>query len=118
MALLAPLPQFHHYAELLRECMCVNVCVYCCNGDRNKIILPFHFPSLYAQREDLADIIHVRGCIHAVNLWMGDNIGATVGICCAVGLPQVVKIVLSYNSNVHFSPNSLKCSVVGCGQCK
>lgn len=57
------------------------------------IILPFHFPTpptpVCAQREDLDDVIHVRGCIHAVNLWMGDNIGATVGICCAVGLPQV-----------------------------
>lgn len=41
------------------------------------------------QRESLQEQIHVRGCIHAVNLWMGDNIGLTVALCCAVGLPQV-----------------------------
>lgn len=76
-ALLPPLSPFCHYAGLL----CVML---------SGIILPFHFFfPIYAQREDLADVIHVRGCIHAVNLWMGDNIGATVGICCAVGLPQV-----------------------------
>lgn len=48
------------------------------------------FLSSVLQRETLDGIIHVRGCIHAVNLWMGDNIGATIGICCAVGLPQVL----------------------------
>ncbi|XP_058231527.1 tetraspanin-15 [Hemibagrus wyckioides] len=53
------------------------------------------YKTLTKQREDLADIIHVRGCIHAVNLWMGDNIGATIGICCAVGLPQFLGILLS-----------------------
>lgn len=47
------------------------------------------------QREALDGVIHVRGCIHAVNLWMGDNIGATIGICCAVGLPQLLGILLS-----------------------
>lgn len=49
------------------------------------------FLSSVLQREALDGIIHVRGCIHAVNLWMGDNIGATIGICCAVGLPQVLE---------------------------
>ncbi|MCI4392433.1 hypothetical protein PGIGA_G00145800 [Pangasianodon gigas] len=53
------------------------------------------YKTLTKQREDLADVIHVRGCIHAVNLWMGDNIGATIGICCAVGLPQFLGILLS-----------------------
>ncbi|TRZ02124.1 hypothetical protein DNTS_031907, partial [Danionella cerebrum] len=53
------------------------------------------FPSSEFQREAVDGIIHVRGCIHAVNLWMGDNIGATVGICCAVGLPQLLGILLS-----------------------
>lgn len=42
------------------------------------------------QRESLQELIHVRGCIHAVNLWMSDNIGATVALCCAIGLPQVI----------------------------
>lgn len=36
-------------------------------------------------------MIHVRGCIHAVNLWMSDNIGITVALCCAIGLPQVIE---------------------------
>ncbi|XP_076848359.1 tetraspanin-15 [Brachyhypopomus gauderio] len=53
------------------------------------------YRTLNKQRMDLSDVIHVRGCIHAVNLWMGDNIGATVGICCAVGLPQLLGILLS-----------------------
>lgn len=43
------------------------------------------------QRESLHDVIHVRGCIHAVNLWMSDNIGITVALCCAIGLPQVIE---------------------------
>lgn len=45
--------------------------------------LPLH------QRETLQETIHVRGCIHAVNLWMSDNIGITAALCCAIGLPQV-----------------------------
>ncbi|TSR04311.1 Tetraspanin-15 [Bagarius yarrelli] len=53
------------------------------------------YKTLTKQREDLADVIHVRGCIHAVNLWLSDNIGATIGICCAVGLPQLLGILLS-----------------------
>lgn len=43
------------------------------------------------QRETLHDTIHVRGCIHAVNLWMSDNIGITIALCCAIGLPQVIE---------------------------
>ncbi|KAG5840303.1 hypothetical protein ANANG_G00187390 [Anguilla anguilla] len=53
------------------------------------------YKTLNQERVDLDGLIHVRGCIHAVNLWMGDNIGITVGICCAVGLPQLLGIVLS-----------------------
>ncbi|KAL6465998.1 hypothetical protein MHYP_G00261310 [Metynnis hypsauchen] len=53
------------------------------------------YKTLTKERVDLDDVIHVRGCIHAVNLWMGDNIGATIGICCAVGLPQLLGIMLS-----------------------
>ncbi|XP_063050415.1 tetraspanin-15 [Engraulis encrasicolus] len=53
------------------------------------------YKTLKEQREVLDGIIHVRGCIHAVNLWMGDNIGATIGLCCALGLPQVFGILLS-----------------------
>ncbi|XP_048098483.1 tetraspanin-15 [Alosa alosa] len=53
------------------------------------------FQTLKQQREVLDGVIHVRGCIHAVNLWMGDNIGATIGLCCAVGLPQLLGILLT-----------------------
>ncbi|XP_028314376.1 tetraspanin-15 isoform X2 [Gouania willdenowi] len=53
------------------------------------------YQTLDKQRETLHELIHVRGCIHAVNLWMGDNIGITVALCCAVGLPQLLGIILS-----------------------
>ncbi|KAM9823479.1 tetraspanin-15 isoform 2-T2 [Syngnathus typhle] len=51
--------------------------------------------ALDRQRESLHEEIHVRGCIHAVNLWMSDNIGITVALCCAIGLPQLLGIILS-----------------------
>ena len=51
----------------------------------------FFFLSSAHQRETLHDVIHVRGCIHAVNLWMSDNIGITIALCCAIGLPQVIE---------------------------
>ncbi|XP_012671315.1 tetraspanin-15 isoform X1 [Clupea harengus] len=53
------------------------------------------YKTLKDQREVLDEVIHVRGCIHAVNLWMGDNVGATIGLSCAVGLPQLLGILLS-----------------------
>ncbi|KAG7480824.1 hypothetical protein MATL_G00060320 [Megalops atlanticus] len=53
------------------------------------------YNTLNQERVDLDGVIHVRGCIHAVNLWMGDHVGATVGICFAVGLPQLLGIILS-----------------------
>ncbi|CAL8327413.1 unnamed protein product [Arctogadus glacialis] len=53
------------------------------------------YKTLSQQREALHELIHVRGCIHAVNLWMSDNIGMTVALCCAIGLPQLLGIMLS-----------------------
>ncbi|XP_074493149.1 tetraspanin-15 isoform X3 [Sebastes fasciatus] len=53
------------------------------------------YKTLNEQRETLHELIHVRGCIHAVNLWMSDNIGITVALCCAIGLPQLLGIILS-----------------------
>lgn len=47
------------------------------------------------QRETLHELIHVRGCIHAVNLWMSDNVGITTALSCAIGLPQLLGIILS-----------------------
>lgn len=41
------------------------------------------------QRLELLDVIHVRGCIHAVGLWLKDNFEATLGIVCSLLLPQV-----------------------------
>ncbi|KAM3867813.1 tetraspanin-15 [Diretmus argenteus] len=51
--------------------------------------------SCLLQRQSLLEVIHVRGCIHAVNLWMSDNIGTTIALCCAIGLPQLLGIILS-----------------------
>ncbi|KAF3850517.1 hypothetical protein F7725_012289 [Dissostichus mawsoni] len=45
------------------------------------------------QRETLHELIHVRGCIHAVNLWMSDNVGITTALSCAIGLPQSTDMV-------------------------
>ncbi|KAL4636022.1 tetraspanin-15-like isoform X1 [Arapaima gigas] len=53
------------------------------------------YKTLNQERVDLDEVIHVRGCIHAINLWMEDNLGATVGLCVAVGLPQLLGIILS-----------------------
>uniref|UniRef100_A0A8C0FFC9 Tetraspanin-15 n=1 Tax=Bubo bubo TaxID=30461 RepID=A0A8C0FFC9_BUBBB len=39
--------------------------------------------------KELLSIIHVRGCIHAVGLWLKDNFEATLGIVCSLLLPQV-----------------------------
>ncbi|XP_072122731.1 tetraspanin-15-like isoform X4 [Mobula birostris] len=40
-------------------------------------------------------IIHVRGCIDAINLWFEDNVIITVGILAAIILPQMLGIFLS-----------------------
>ncbi|XP_023676402.1 tetraspanin-15 isoform X1 [Paramormyrops kingsleyae] len=53
------------------------------------------YRTLHQERVELDGVIHVRGCIHAVNLWMGDNVGVTLGLCFAVGLPQLLGIILS-----------------------
>uniref|UniRef100_A0A3Q3QVU5 Tetraspanin-15 n=1 Tax=Monopterus albus TaxID=43700 RepID=A0A3Q3QVU5_MONAL len=53
------------------------------------------YKTLDQERQTLHEVIHVRGCIHAVNLWMSDNIGITVALCCAIGLPQLLGIILS-----------------------
>ncbi|KAG8011607.1 Tetraspanin-15, partial [Nibea albiflora] len=53
------------------------------------------YQTLDKLRETLHEDIHVRGCIHAVNLWMSDNIGITIALCCTIGLPQLLGIILS-----------------------
>ncbi|MGH0160270.1 UNVERIFIED_CONTAM: hypothetical protein FKN15_058958 [Acipenser sinensis] len=53
------------------------------------------YKTLDKERLELGDVIYVRGCIHAVYLWFGDNIGATIGLCCALFLPQLFGIILT-----------------------
>ncbi|NWY68690.1 TSN15 protein, partial [Erithacus rubecula] len=49
----------------------------------------FGILSLLPQRLELLGTIHVRGCIHAVGLWLKDNFQATLAIVCSLLLPQV-----------------------------
>ncbi|XP_028654503.2 tetraspanin-15 [Erpetoichthys calabaricus] len=53
------------------------------------------YKTLDKERLEVNDIIYVRGCIHAVNLWFGDNIGISFSLCCAVVLPQLFGIIMS-----------------------
>ncbi|XP_041089297.1 tetraspanin-15 isoform X3 [Polyodon spathula] len=53
------------------------------------------YKTLDKERLQLVDVIYVRGCIHAVYLWFGDNMGATIGLCCALFLPQLFGIILT-----------------------
>ncbi|OPJ86909.1 hypothetical protein AV530_001543 [Patagioenas fasciata monilis] len=47
------------------------------------------YRTLNKERLELLDVIHVRGCIHAVGLWLKDNFEATLGIVCSLLLPQM-----------------------------
>uniref|UniRef100_A0A8C3SK32 Tetraspanin-15 n=1 Tax=Chelydra serpentina TaxID=8475 RepID=A0A8C3SK32_CHESE len=53
------------------------------------------FKTLEKERLQLVDVIHVRGCIHAVGLWFKDNFEVTFGIVCSLLLPQVRENSLS-----------------------
>ncbi|NXS63794.1 TSN15 protein, partial [Brachypteracias leptosomus] len=54
------------------------------------------YKTLNKERLELLNIIHVRGCIHAVGLWFKDNFEATLGIVCSLLLPQVVGLVMAW----------------------
>ncbi|NXF82790.1 TSN15 protein, partial [Sclerurus mexicanus] len=54
------------------------------------------YRTLNKERLELLGIIHVRGCIHAVGLWLKDNFEATLGIVCSLLLPQVVGLVMAW----------------------
>ncbi|XP_072834904.2 tetraspanin-15 isoform X1 [Pogona vitticeps] len=54
------------------------------------------YRTLNKERLELVDIIHVRGCIHAVGLWLKDNFEASFGIVCSLLLPQVVGLVMAW----------------------
>ncbi|XP_026718808.1 tetraspanin-15-like [Athene cunicularia] len=54
------------------------------------------YRTLDKERLELLSIIHVRGCIHAVGLWLKDNFEATLGIVCSLLLPQVIGLVMAW----------------------
>ncbi|XP_056427464.1 tetraspanin-15-like [Hyla sarda] len=54
------------------------------------------YQTLDKERLDVVNIIHVRGCIHAVGLWLNDNFGITFGLVVAVLAPQALGLGLSY----------------------
>uniref|UniRef100_A0A669Q1C0 Tetraspanin-15 n=1 Tax=Phasianus colchicus TaxID=9054 RepID=A0A669Q1C0_PHACC len=54
------------------------------------------YRTLDKERLELLDVIHVRGCIHAVGLWLKDNFESTLSIVCSLLLPQVVGLVMAW----------------------
>ncbi|XP_043938058.1 tetraspanin-15-like [Protopterus annectens] len=54
------------------------------------------FKTLDKERLEVIDLIHVRGCVHAVSLWFRDNVGVTVGLLFGLLLPQLFGLVLSW----------------------
>ncbi|XP_069733840.1 tetraspanin-15-like [Phaenicophaeus curvirostris] len=54
------------------------------------------YRTLEKERLELLNTIHVRGCIHAVGLWLKDNFEATFGIVCSLLLPQVIGLVMAW----------------------
>ncbi|KFQ05540.1 Tetraspanin-15, partial [Haliaeetus albicilla] len=54
------------------------------------------YRTLNKERLELLNVIHVRGCIHAVGLWLKDNFEATLGIVCSLLLPQVIGLVMAW----------------------
>ncbi|NWX12024.1 TSN15 protein, partial [Aegotheles bennettii] len=54
------------------------------------------YRTLSKERLELLDVIHVRGCIHAVGLWLKDNFEATLAIVCSLLLPQVIGLVMAW----------------------
>ncbi|XP_025941037.1 tetraspanin-15-like [Apteryx rowi] len=53
------------------------------------------YRTLDKERLELLEVIHVRGCIHAVGLWLRDDAAAALGIACALLLPQVFGLVMA-----------------------
>ncbi|XP_069070210.1 tetraspanin-15-like isoform X2 [Pleurodeles waltl] len=54
------------------------------------------FQVLNKERLELTDIIHVRGCVHAVIFWFKDNFGATIGLIFGILLPQVLGLMMTW----------------------
>ncbi|NWV34401.1 TSN15 protein, partial [Grantiella picta] len=54
------------------------------------------YRTLAKERLELLGTIHVRGCIHAVGLWLKDNFEATLAIVCSLLLPQVLGLAMAW----------------------
>uniref|UniRef100_A0A8D0HBM3 Tetraspanin-15 n=1 Tax=Sphenodon punctatus TaxID=8508 RepID=A0A8D0HBM3_SPHPU len=54
------------------------------------------YRTLEKERLELVDVIHVRGCIHAVGLWFKDNFEATFGIVCSLLIPQIIGLAMAW----------------------
>ncbi|XP_040201780.1 tetraspanin-15-like [Rana temporaria] len=54
------------------------------------------YQTLDKERLDVAHIIHVRGCIHGVGLWLNDNFWVTFGLAIGLLAPQALGLCLSY----------------------
>uniref|UniRef100_A0A8B9MYY3 Tetraspanin n=1 Tax=Accipiter nisus TaxID=211598 RepID=A0A8B9MYY3_9AVES len=67
-------------------------------------------PNPNVSMKTLLNVIHVRGCIHAVGLWLKDNFEATLGIVCSLLLPQV-----HGRSGRHLLAPLAKLTVYDCG---
>ncbi|NWI17309.1 TSN15 protein, partial [Crypturellus soui] len=54
------------------------------------------YRTLDKERLELLGVIHVRGCVHAVGLWLRDNAATSAAVACALLLPQVLGLVLAW----------------------
>ncbi|NXY64374.1 TSN15 protein, partial [Callaeas wilsoni] len=54
------------------------------------------YRTLDKERLELLGTIHVRGCIHAVGLWLKDNFETTLAIVCSLLLPQVLGLAMAW----------------------
>ncbi|XP_041327127.1 tetraspanin-15-like [Pyrgilauda ruficollis] len=54
------------------------------------------YRALDKERLELLGTIHVRGCIHAVGLWLKDNFQTTLAIVCSLLLPQVLGLAMAW----------------------
>ncbi|XP_064587024.1 tetraspanin-15-like [Zonotrichia leucophrys gambelii] len=89
------------------------------------------YRALDKERLELLGTIHVRGCIHALGLWLKDNGPATLAIGCSLLLPQLLGLALArlhwqqlneLRSRCHFvdsgpGPGAAPLDLTGAGWC-
>ncbi|XP_058676285.1 tetraspanin-15-like [Ammospiza caudacuta] len=69
----------------------------CVRGARGAVVNTLcGYRALDKERLELLGTIHVRGCIHAVGLWLKDNFQATLAIVCSLLLPQVLGLAMAW----------------------